>query len=364
MLKQINLNIKDFDWLIFFLSLIISLIGIMEIYSATQHQHSENFHIKQLCFLGLGLVVMFIIANVDYHTFTENAPYIYLGTILALILVLIIAPTVSGTKGWIPIGTFKIQPSEFAKVAVILALSRFLCEIREKFLTFVHIVKASLIVSLPMGLVLVQPDLGSAMTFIPPLIVGLFLGGLRFRWIICGILLSSLITTTGWYNLKEYQKERIYTFLEPENDPQGWGYHSIQSRIAVGSGGVFGKGVTQGSQTTLGFLPEPHTDFIFSVTGEELGFIGSITILGLYFLTIMRAIHVAQTARDKLGIYLTVGCVSVMLFHIFVNVGMVLGLMPITGIPLPLMSYGGSSMLSTFILLGLIINVRMNRFVN
>ena len=364
MIKQINLHLKNFDWLIFSLSLIISLIGVMEIYSATQHQASESFYVKQLCFLGLSLVVMFIISYVNYHSLTEHAPYIYLGVIIALILVLITAPVISGTRGWIPIGTLKLQPSEFSKVAVVLALSRFLCEVREKFLTFAHIVKACLIVTLPIGLILLQPDLGSAITFVPLLLVGLFLGGLRFRWIMCGILFSSLITVTGWYNLKEYQKERIYTFLEPGNDPQGWGYHSIQSRVAVGSGGIFGKGVTQGTQTALGFLPEPHTDFIFSVTGEELGFVGSVTILGLYFLMIMRAVHIAQTARDKLGIYLTLGSISVIMFHIFVNVGMVLGIMPITGIPLPLMSYGGSSMLSTFILLGLIANVRMHRYVN
>jgi rod shape determining protein RodA len=177
-------------------------------------------------------------------------------------------------------------------------------------------------------------------------------------------ILAVLAAGAGWYNFKAYQRERIYTFLEPERDPQGHGYHSIQSKIAVGSGGFWGKGVGKGSQTRLGFLPERHTDFIFSVVGEELGFAGAVTVLLLYLLIIGRSIQIAQTARDKLGIYLTMGAVSVLLFHILENIGMVVGIMPITGIPLPLLSYGGSSVMATFMLLGLIINVRMRRYVN
>ena len=189
------------------------------------------------------------------------------------------------------------------------------------------------------------------------------LGGLRRKWILTGIVLSILISAAGWYSLKPYQKERVYTFLEPERDPRGQGYQAIQSRIAVGSGGLLGKGVTRGSQTALGFLPERHTDFIFSVVGEELGFAGSFIILTAYFLIIMRSIRIAQTAGDKLGVFIALGSVSVLFFHIVVNVGMVTGLAPITGIPLPLLSYGGSSMLTTFLLLGLIMNVGMRRYV-
>lgn len=362
MLERTLLYLKDCDWLIFSLALVIACVGVVAVYSATQYDKSDTFYLKQVYFLFLGLVVMILIMGVDYHVLAQHVPYIYLGAVLALILIFFIAPAVHGTRGWIPLGAFKIQPAEFAKVATVLALARFLSEIRSKYLTFGDIIKACLLVGLPMGLIMLQPDLGSAITLIPPLAVGLLLGGLRRRWIIAGILLSALITTAGWYNLKAYQKERIYTFLEPERDPRGRGYQSIQSRIAVGSGGLLGKGITQGSQTALGFLPERHTDFIFSVVGEELGFAGSVTILALYFLIIMRSIHIAKTARDKLGIYLTLGLMSILLFHILVNVGMTVGLIPITGIPLPLLSYGGSSMLSTFIVLGLIINVRMRRY--
>jgi rod shape determining protein RodA len=194
--------------------------------------------------------------------------------------------------------------------------------------------------------------------------MGLFLGGLRTKWILTSVILFTLSIGLGWYNLKEYQKDRIYTFLNPESDPLGRGYHAIQSKIALGSGGIFGKGIAQGSQTNLGFLPERQTDFIFSVIGEEMGLVGTLGVLVCYFLIIMRSIHIAQTARDKLGIYVAMGAVSVLLFHIFENIGMVVGIMPITGIPLPLLSYGGSSILSTFVLLGLIINVRMRRYVN
>ncbi len=362
MLERTSFYLKDCDWFIFFLALAIACVGVVGVYSATQYDQSSTFYLKQVYFLILGLVIMILVMSVDYHILSQNVPYIYLGAVLSLILVLIIAPAVHGTRGWIPLGTFKIQPAEFAKVAIVLALARFLCEVRTKFLTSGDIIKACVLAGLPLGLIMLQPDLGSATTCIPPLAVGLLLGGLRRRWIIVGMVLLALITTAGWYNLKTYQKERVYTFLEPERDPRGRGYHAIQSRIAIGSGGLLGKGVTQGSQTALGFLPARHTDFIFSVVGEELGFVGSVTILGLYFLIIMRSIHIAQTARDKLGIYLTLGSMSVLLFHILVNVGMAVGLIPIAGIPLPLLSYGGSSMLSTFILLGLIINVGMRRY--
>jgi rod shape determining protein RodA len=176
------------------------------------------------------------------------------------------------------------------------------------------------------------------------------------------VLAGFLLAGAGWFALKPYQKERIYTFLDPQRDPMGRGYHSIQSKIAVGSGGFWGKGLTRGSQTELGFLPERHTDFIFSVIGEELGFVGTTTVLVLYFLILFRCIHIGQTSRDKLAIYIVLGITSIWLFHILVNVGMVAGVMPITGIPLPLLSYGGSSILATFAMLGLIINVRMRRF--
>jgi len=364
MFGKASFYLKDFDWFIFLLAIAIAVVGVVEIHSATQYNRTEKFYIKQIYWIVIGLIMMLAVMSVDYHTLGENVPYFYVLALLSLIAVLLFGQRISGSKSWISLGgAFSIQPSEFVKIAVTLSLARFLCEIRTEFLRATDIVKASCIVGLPVLLVLMQPDLGSALTFIPIPLVGLFLGGLRPKWILLFIILSVSVVGLGWYNLKGYQKERIYTFLEPERDPLGGGYHSIQSKIAVGSGGLWGKGVSKGSQTKLGFLPERHTDFIFSVVGEELGFVGTGVALFFYFLIVMRSIHIAQTARDKLGIYITLGAVSVFLFHILENVGMVVGLMPITGIPLPLLSYGGSSVLSTFIFLGLIINVRMRRFV-
>jgi rod shape determining protein RodA len=365
MFGKTALYIKDFDWFIFLLAIAIALVGVVEIYSATQYNKSESFYMKQIYWIVIGLVMMLVVLTIDYHALAENVPYLYILALLSLVAVLVLGQRISGSKSWISLGgAFKIQPSEFVKVAIVLAMARFLGEIRTEFLTATDILKAIGIAGIPFALVLLQPDLGSGLTFIPVVLAGLFLGGLRRQWILGFLILSVLSVGLGWYNLKAYQKDRIYTFLEPERDPLGSGYHSIQSKIAVGSGGVLGKGITKGSQTKLGFLPERHTDFIFSVVGEELGFVGSVTILTFYFLIIIRSIHIAHTARDKLGIYITLGAVSVLLFHILVNIGMVVGLMPITGIPLPLLSYGGSSVLSTFTLLGLIINVRMRRYVN
>lgn len=361
--KQILPYLKQCDWVMLSLALAIAAVGVAEIYSATQYELSETYYVKQIYYILLGLVVLALVVSLDYRLLSQQVPYIYLVAVLSLLLVLFVAPFIHGTRGWIPLGAFKIQPAEFAKVAIVLTLARFLSENRTHFLTSVEIVKACLLVGLPLGLILLQPDLGSAITLAPPLAVGLVLGGLPRRWILAGVVLVTLISAAGWYSLKPYQKERVYTFLEPERDPGGQGYQAIQSRIAMGSGGLLGKGVTRGSQTALGFLPERHTDFIFSVVGEELGFAGSFIILGFYFLIIMRSIRIAQTARDKLGVFLVLGSVSVLFFHVLVNVGMVVGLAPITGIPLPLLSYGGSSMVTTFILLGLIVNVGMRRYV-
>jgi rod shape determining protein RodA len=365
MFVKLALCAKDFDWLILILALAIAVVGIVEIHSATQYDRAENFYLKQIYRILIGLLLMGVVMSIDYHALAENVPYFYAAGIAALVAVLLFGKKVSGSRSWISLGGFlELQPSELVKVVVVIALARFLCEIRTEYLTGADIVKASAIAGLPILLVMLQPDLGSAMTFVPILVVGLLLGGLRPKWIAGAVILAVLAAGAGWYNLKAYQKERIYTFLEPERDPQGHGYHSIQSKIAVGSGGFWGKGVGKGSQTRLGFLPERHTDFIFSVVGEELGFAGAVTVLLFYLLIIGRSIQIAQTARDKLGIYLTTGAVSVLLFHILENIGMVVGIMPITGIPLPLLSYGGSSVMATFMLLGLIINVRMRRYVN
>jgi len=226
------------------------------------------------------------------------------------------------------------------------------------------IVKAGALVGIPMLMVLAQPDLGTALTYMPIAIMGLFLGGMKSKHALVIVLIAALLAPVGWHVLKPYQRDRLTTFIEPEADPQHRGYQLIQSLVAVGSGGIFGKGTAQGSQTQGQFLPVPHTDFIFAAFAEEHGFIGAMGLLLLYFIVLMRLIQNAQTAPDRAGAFVVMGVVAVLAFHILVNVGMVVGFMPVTGIPLPLMSYGGSSVLFMFLALGIVMNVRMRRFVN
>jgi rod shape determining protein RodA len=220
------------------------------------------------------------------------------------------------------------------------------------------------LVAVPVVLVLLQPDLGTSLTYIAVLFTGAFLAGLRWKYVLVIVLLAGLVAPVGWHFLKDYQKARLVSFMDPERDPQGSGYQLIQSKIAVGAGGMFGKGPTKGTQTQLRFLPVPHTDFIFSSFAEEHGFVGVVTVLSLYFVMIMRIVQNAQTAPDRAGMYICMGVGGLLLFHMLVNVGMVVGRMPVTGIPLPFMSAGGSSVWSNFLALGLVNNVRLRRFIN
>src|SRR5438477_8816120 len=248
---------------------------------------------------------------------------------------------------------------------VFVVLARYLSELRSsKYMTFTQIVKACVICFVPMGLVALQPDLGTSLTFLPPIAVGLFIRGIRPAALVSLVLGFVLLLPVSWLVLRPYQKERILTFLDPERDPLGKGYQVTQSKIAIGSGGLLGKGIFHGSQNQLGFLPTRHTDFIFSVVGEELGFAGVIVTLGLLAFIIFRSVYNAQTARATLGLFIVMGIVGTYLFHVIVNVGMVIGFMPTTGIPLPFLSYGGSSVLTAFIALGLVIAVRRCRSVN
>jgi rod shape determining protein RodA len=220
------------------------------------------------------------------------------------------------------------------------------------------------LVALPLVLVLAQPDLGTSLTYTAVLITGAFLAGLRWKYVAAIAVVAVLVLPVGWHFLKDYQKARLVSFMDPDRDPQGTGYQLIQSQIAVGAGGMFGKGITHGTQTQLRFLPVPHTDFIFSAFSEEHGFVGVVVVLSLYFVMIMRIVQNAQTAPDRAGMYICMGVAGLLLFHMLVNVGMVVGRMPVTGIPLPFMSAGGSSIWSNFLALGLVNNVRLRRFVN
>ena len=358
---------RDFDWVLLGFVLLLSLISVLEIKSATLHTKFHGFDQKQIGFLVVGVVLMFFISLIDYHRLLDIVHYAYGISILSLIAVLAVGTKVLGARRWIKVPGGHFQPSEWIKLVLIVAVARYFWGLAGRELTWKDIARAFALVCVPMLMVLKQPDLGTSLTYLPILICGLFLGGIKFKQAAI-ILLGVLLLIGGVWKtgklLKPYQKARLTSFMNPDEDPRGSGYQIRQSLIAVGSGGIWGKGTNRGTQTQGDFLPIPYTDFIFAAFCEEHGFIGAIGILLLYFLILMRLIQNAQTASDLPGSFIIMGVVAVMLFQIAVNIGMVVGLMPVTGIPLPLMSYGGSSILFSFLALGIVMNIRMRRFVN
>jgi rod shape determining protein RodA len=370
------LSVRDFDWPLLGMVLVLCAISVFEVYSATLHTKFSStlqshwygaFHIKQLFWIAGGLAAMFLFSKIDYHRLLDWAPWAYGIGLASLVAVKLVGITVLHARRWIRIGPIHFQPSEWVKLILILAVARYFANLGGRRLTGFDIFKAFLLVGVPLIIVLKQPDLGTALTYTPILAAGLFLGGINIRQavvlLVCGTALVVGVWTSGKF-LQPYQKARLTSFINPDNDPKGTGYQLRQSLIAVGSGGVWGKGMAKGSQTQGDFLPIPHADFIFAAYGEEHGFVGALFVLLLYFFILMRLIQNAQTAADLSGSLIIMGVVAVLTFQIAVNVGMVIGFMPVTGIPLPLMSYGGSSVLFTFLALGVAMNVRMRRFVN
>jgi rod shape determining protein RodA len=273
--------------------------------------------------------------------------------------------TAFGSRRWIGNNSYHLQVSEFVKIVVVILVARYLTELKSEQVQLQDLLKLAGLVGLPMVMVMLQPDLGTALTFIPILGVGVFLSGFRWQYALAILVIVAVVAPAGYFFvLKDYQKARLVSFLDPSQDPKGSGYQVIQSKIAVGSGALWGQGVTKGTQTQGRFLPVPHKDFIFSAFAEEHGFVGVIVALGMYFVLLMQIVENAQTAPDRAGMYICMGVASVFLFHVLVNVGMVVGRMPVTGIPLPLMSSGGSNIVAVFLMLGLVNNVRLRRFVN
>ena len=362
------LSFRDFDWALLGLVLLLCAISIVEIYSTTVHTRFAGFAGKQVSYVCAGVVAMLIFSKIDYHRLLNWAPWAYGAGILALVAVLSpLGHKALGGRRWVKLGPMLFQPSEFVKFVLILAVARYFANLGARNLTWREIFKAFAMVGIPMLLVVKQPDLGTTLTYAPILLAGLFLGGINFKQaailILCGGALVVGVWSSGKF-LKPYQKARLTSFVNPQDDPRGSGYQVLQSKIAVGSGGIWGEGTEKGTQTQGYFLPVPYTDFIFAAFSEEHGFVGAILVLLIYFLVLMRLIQNAQTASDLSGSLLIMGIVAVLTFQIMVNVGMVIGFMPVTGIPLPLMSYGGSSVLFTFLALGAAMNVRMRRFVN
>ncbi len=356
--------LSQFDFGIFAAALLLATIGLIGIYSATaDHEATRSLFSRQGFWLGLGVLACLLALAVDYHFLIDRAFVLYGLTLLVLGGVLLFGAEINGSRSWLRFGGVGFQPSEFAKVAVVLALARYLSELNTNYLQRKHLLTLAGITLAPTILVIMQGDLGTALTYVPIMAGAVLIAGLRTRFLIGVLILTLLVAPLAWFTLKDYQKQRILVTFDPDLDPQGVGYQTKQSLIAIGSGGITGKGLGEGRQGQLGFVPEIHSDFIFSLLAEEWGLLGGSLILALYLFLLLRLVGVGERARDRAGMLIVTGVASLLCFHVIVNTGMTLGIMPAIGIPLPLVSYGGSSTISFFIALGLVLNVYSRRFV-
>jgi rod shape determining protein RodA len=363
-----GITFRDFDWVLMLLALSICTIGIVEIYSATHTSPPTSalygMHWRQLWWVVIGIGCMLVVSRVDYHVVLDRTPLLYLLGLAGLVAVLLFGEQKFGSRSWLRILGFSLQVSELMKLIIIVTLARFLSEVRTERLTLLDLTKVGVLTGIPVALILLQPDLGTAMMTLPIAVVGAFLAGIQWKHALAIALVGVMLLPVVWLSLQPYQKDRILTFVQPGASPQGSGYQTLQAKIAVGSGGLFGKGIGQGSQTGLGYLPVRWSDSIMAAFAEEAGFFGVLVTLLLYMFLLLRLVHNAQIAKDRAGMYLVMGVAAVVGFHVFMNVAMMIGYMPLTGIPLPLMSYGGSATLFVFLALGMVMNVRMRRFVN
>jgi rod shape determining protein RodA len=364
---------RDFDWLLTLLAVGIVCFGTWQIYNA---QPTESYWKKQLVGLGISLALMFVVSFIDYRKLVHAAPafYIFGLVLLGLVLVPGIGMRVNGQQCWIRLPGFgQFQPSEFVKIPTVLMLAYYFSRIRSRTLAWKEIAVGCGILALPVGLILLEPDAGQAITYMPLLAVVLFLSSLRMWIVITSLALSVVLIPAAYVvgvktgKIKNYQQQRIQVILDPENaDRRGFGYHTWQSIVTVGKGGLTGAGgaTDEFSQSRLKFLPEPHSDFIFAVTAETTGFVGCMLLLIAYAVLLSRLLGGARRAPDRAGMLVIMAIVGGLAFQIFINVGMALGILPVIGVPLPLMSAGLSSVLATFIAIGFAISVQLRRFVN
>jgi len=345
----------------------LAVVGIGAIASATQGRNESPWTGpagKQFLFLLAGIAIYFLVQQLDYHTWADFWIPLYLAGLGLLVLLLVFARPIAGTRSWFELGPLRFQPSEPMKALTALAVAAFLAEAGGT-LNLRQLLKLGGLVALPMALIVLQPDMGTALTFAPLFLVLAWIAGMRTRLLAILFAAALMAAPIVWVQvLKPYQKERILNVFQPERDPAGTGYQVIQSKIAVGSGRLFGTGVFEGSQSRLDFLPARETDFVLGVVAEETGFVGVVTVLSLFLMLVLRALETAKLARDQLGTYLATGVASIWIGQILVNTGMVTGVLPTVGIPLPVLSYGGSSLVATFFAFGLVASVRSGRIVN
>ncbi len=356
--------LREIDGLTIGLILILSLIGVLFIYSSSYYLSSQ-YYAKQILFLLISVGGLILALAIDYqHLLIFSLP-IYIVTNLILLVTLFLSRQIAGMRGWLVFPLFRLQPAEIAKVALILILASFFSQYRRERLTLQSILGSVGLTAVPFLLVLLQPDLGTAACYLPLLLASLFLAGLSRRAMALLFILVLIFGAFSWhFYLKDYQKKRLITVIAPYQDKRGAGYHLLQSKIAIGSGGFSGKGFKKGTQSQLRFLPARHTDFIFSVISEEFGFLGSVSVLLLFFWLIWRLLRAVELARDRAGKYIIFMVACLISYETLINIAMVIGFFPVVGIPLPFLSYGGSSLLTHFLAVGLVLNVRMRRLVN
>ncbi len=360
---------RHLDVLLLGASIGVAVIGVLMVYSATRgpggDEPADTFYLKrQALFLVAGLVVMTITAAVDYRRYSDLAPVIYgVGMVMLAVVLSPLGSARKGTQAWFELGGFQLQPSEFAKLALVIGLSALMSRFRWE-VSLPRLLLCLVVAGVPIALIMLQPDVGTALVMVAIIAGILLVGGAKFRQLgtlaLLAVLASVALLQSGV--LEDYQRARLTSFLDQSSDLQGAAYNQNQSLIAIGAGGITGQGLFQGTQTRLENVPEQHTDFIFTALGEELGLLGSGTLLALFGIAVFRIWRTAQLSRDAFGTLLCAGVLAMLLFQIFQNVGMTMGIMPVTGIPLPFVSYGGSSALANFAAIGLVLNVHMRRF--
>ncbi|HML79082.1 rod shape-determining protein RodA [Geobacter sulfurreducens] len=358
--------ITNFDWMLLGLVLLICAVGVVNIYSASSSYvlSGTPYYLKQLSWILVGLAIMLLVCSIDYHLLEDVAFWFYGILFLLLLVVLAFGKTSMGATRWLHLGFISVQPSEPMKIIGVITMARILANIpMSGGLGLRELTLPALMIGAPAILIMKQPDLGTAILVILIAWSMLAFVGIRLSALAAVCIATVPAVWLGWhYYLRDYQKNRVLNFLDPERDPLGTGYHIIQSKIAVGSGGLSGKGFLQGTQSQLRFLPEQHTDFAFSVFAEEWGFLGSLVVLLLYVVLILWGLQIARRCNDRFGSLVAVGVTAMLFWHIIINIGMVIGLFPVVGVPLPLFSYGGTSMITSMTGIGILLNISMRRF--
>ncbi len=365
---------NNLPWGMVALVFAIAAVGLTAVYSATYTAKGpSSLYYRQLLWVAIGLLVMVLALRVDYHTVGRYAYVLYAVSLALLVLVMVIGKTGMGAQRWLAIGPFAFQPSEFAKLSLTLALARYFAEDPKRGgYDLRDLAVPGLMVIVPLMLVLKQPDLGTALMLLLTSSLIVMVAGLHIRSVIIMFIVAATVASAVflvppvrhkiWGSLKPYQQNRIRAFIDPSSDPLGSGYHANQSKIAVGSGQIAGKGFRKGTQSQMAFLPERHTDFIFAVIAEERGLIGSVLLVLMYLVLLLVGVDTAKNAKDRLGVLMAGGIVSMITLYVFINIGMAVGIVPVVGVPLPLVSYGGTSLITTFLALGLLLNIQTRRF--